>query len=394
MASRHLPALCVLVQVRLCFITILSLFLYSFVMIIHVFKITTFHLNQSIIRAMCNIASVEDGTWPFFLVFGPKNEQEKKKHVEMFAQIGVKDYEFVENPRSLYAFGRRHRNIPFLLHGTTYTCMGVLELAGVKVNWICWGAGSSINRKSVKSMLSTPLKMLIYHKFCSIKALMSDDKTTLERDFLLKGVGVLPYYSYNILLHRDKIEEERRKKRKQVDRVRILLGNSAHNINYYYDVLPLLARFKGLVTVNCMMQYPKKDEQTLNHLCNKGRSLMGDDAFFLDMHMLDFDEYIEYMSGFDIYICGTPTQSGLGAAAMSLMLGKKVVLTGKNLNWIRSQEYVVFDVDDIDGMSERDFLADLSEEQKDRNFENAFSRIEERRDRWVEYMREIFKQTR
>ena len=143
-----------------------------------------------------------------------------------------------------------------------------------------------------------------------------------------------------------------------------------------------------------MMQYPKKDEQTLNHLCNKGRSLMGDDAFFLDMHMLDFDEYIEYMSGFDIYICGTPTQSGLGAAAMSLMLGKKVVLTGKNLNWIRSQEYVVFDVDDIDGMSERDFLADLSEEQKDRNFENAFSRIEERRDRWVEYMREIFKQTR
>ena len=103
MASRRLPALCVLVQIRLCFITILSLFLYSFVMIIHVFKITTFHLNQSIIRAMCNIASVEDGTWPFFLVFGPKNEQEKKKHVEMFAQIGVKDYEFVENPRSLYA---------------------------------------------------------------------------------------------------------------------------------------------------------------------------------------------------------------------------------------------------------------------------------------------------
>ena len=95
------------------------------------------------------------------------------------------------------------------------------------------------------------------------------------------------------------------------------------------------------------------------------------------------------MSKFDIYVCGRLGQSGLGAANTSIILGKKVFLTGKNLQWMRSRGLFVYDLNDIENGSDSDFFTLLTEEQKKFNFESQFAGIEEIMDRWIQYLQKI-----
>ena len=357
-------------------------------MIIHTFKLTTFHLNKTLIRAMNKVSFNISEITPYFLIYGSFNEIEVKKHIELFKQSRITNYYFAYNPKMLYQFAIKNRQHSFLLHGVTYVCMYILSFAGVKLNWVCWGPGASINRRNWKSILFTPAKILIYHRFRNITTLMVGDKVTLEHDFWLKGIEVLPYYPYNAVHFKDKLIMLNKTSMHRA-RLAVLLGNSANCIDSYYELLEKLSRFKGLVTINCMMQYPQVDKQTLSDLKNRGESIFGKDAFFCDTEMLEIEAYFTYMSKFDIYVCGRLSQSGLGAANTSIMLGKKVFLTEKNLQWMRSRGLFVHDLNDIGKGSDSDFFTPLTEEQRKLNFDKEYADVEEIMNKWIQYLQKI-----
>jgi len=359
-------------------------------MIIHIFKLTTFHLNKTLIKAMHKVSSNISEISPYFLIYGSFNEMEVRKHIELFKQSRITNYDFAYNPKMLYQFAIKNRQHSFLLHGTTYACMCILAFAGVKLNWVCWGAGASINKRNWKSILFTPFKILIYHRFRNITTLMVGDKVTLEHDFGLKGIEVLPYYPYNKVHFKDRLMMLN-KTSVHREKLAVLLGNSAHCIDSYYELLGKLSRFKGLVTINCMMQYPQVDKRTLSDLKNKGEAIFGKDSFFCDTEMLGTEAYFAYISKFDIYVCGKLRQSGLGAANTSIMLGKKVFLTGKNLQWMRSSGLFVYDLNDIEKGSDSDFFTPLTEEQKKLNFDKEYADVEEITNKWIQYLHKIAK---
>lgn len=358
-------------------------------MLIHVFKITTFYLNSTLIKSFSAISPKDSPMRPYYLIFGRGDKNSKEKHENLFAKINVVDYSFIESLYSLYVFAHRNRKVAFLLHGTTYACMSVLELAGANVNWICWGAGASINHKSLKSILFTPIKKNIYRNFFTIKTLINDDKLTLERDFSLSQVELLPYYSYNSLVYKNYFIEKYNNPSPKNKKPVVLLGNNAHNLAYYYELLNLLVPFKDKITIHCMMQYPKVDEHVLLKLQNTGSSLFGKNSFFVDTQLLDMDSYLDYLSNFDIYLCGNPNQSGLGAVINCLRLGKKVFLAGKNLSWVRKIGFIVFDVNDVRESSCNDILSELSDLQKKINLMNNYDSIEMRKKQWIEYLQFI-----
>lgn len=360
-------------------------------MIVHTFRLTSFHLNKSLIRAFNEISTNNSAIVPYFLIYGTYIETEVKKHLDLFDQLGITNYYFSHSIKELYQFAKENKNLSFLLHGMTYACMCTLIISGVKLNWVCWGAGASVNWRNWKSILFTPFKILIYHRFHTIITLMAGDKITLEHDFLLKGVKVLPYFAYNAVHFKDKfIKLNRNKDHKS--KLAVLLGNSAHCIDTYYELLDKLSRFKGLITVNCMMQYPRIDNRILLDLKEKGEALFGRDSFFLDTEMLETEAYFAYMAKFDIYICGTLEQSGLGAANTCIILGKKVYLTGKNLDWMRSCGLFVCDVKSIENSSDCDFLELLTERQKNFNFNKRYTSVEEIKEKWIRYLQIIAKE--
>ena len=359
-------------------------------MIIHIFKLTTFHLNKSLIKAMNEISQSDSEITPYYLMYGLRDEVEVKKHIALFKQLGIINYSFVHNAKTLYLFAKDFHNHSFLLHGVTYACMCVLIFAGVRLSWVCWGAGASINRNNWKSVLATPLKILIYRRFHALTTLMDGDKITLEHDYLLKGVEVLPYYAYNAVHFKDWFTKQN-KNETHMGKLAVLIGNNAHCVDSYYELLNKLSRFKGLITVNCMMQYPRKDQKVLEDLQSKGEMIFGKGSFYCDTEMLQTEAYFAYMSKFDIYICGVTKQSGLGAANTCITLGKKVYLTGKNLNWMRSCGLLVYDINSIEHSSNSDFLKPLTEEQKKFNFDNEYAGVEKIKNRWIQYLHKIAK---
>lgn len=361
-------------------------------MIIHTFRLTTFHLNKTLIKAMQDISSNKSELSPYFLIYGSYDRVEVEKHVELFRQSNIANYYFAYNIKMLYCFAKRNKQYPFLLHGMTYACMSTLILSKAKLNWVCWGGGSFINWKNWKSILFIPFKFLIYHRFRSIITLMTGDKITLEHDLLLKGVKVLSYYAYNTVHFKDWFIEQNKKKEVHTGKLAVLLGNNGHCIDNYYELLNMLSRFRGQITVNCMLQYPQVDARVLSDLKNKGKTIFGKDSFFCDMEMLETEAYYVYMSKFDIYICGTAEQSGLGAANTSIKLGKKVYLKGKNLHWMRSRGFLVFDLNDIENGSKDDFFTPLTDEQKKFNFDKQYAGLDEVKNRWIQYLQEIANQ--
>lgn len=360
-------------------------------MIVHILNLRTFQLNKNLIRGFYEISSNDSSINPYFLIYGRHIEKEVKKHLDLFEQVGITNYSFAYSATDLYHLARKFKKYSFLLHGMTYTCMSTLILSGVKLNWVCWGAGASINKQNWKSILFTPAKILIYHRFHNITALMTGDKVSLERDYLLNRVEVLPYYPSTIVHFKENLIKLNKT---SIHRAKfaILLGNSANCISSYYKLLDRLSRFKGLVTINCMMQYPQINKQTLSNLKNKGEAIFGKDSFFCDTEMLDTKAYFDYMSQFDIYVCGRAEQSGLGAANTSILLGKKVFLTGKNLQWMRSRGFLVYDLNDIENDSESDFFNLPTEEQKKINFEKQYTDTEEIKNRWIQYLQKIANQ--
>lgn len=354
-------------------------------MIIHIFYLPNYHLNLSIIESFIYIATENGGIDAKFLIVGSGN-QYNDIYKKRLRELEIENYLFISGAKSLWDYSIKNKNQCFLLHGVPYEYIACCVFANVRnLNWVCWGAGARINRKSIKSLLFTPIKRFLYKRFCSVIALMTGDKTSLETDFKLDNVKVIPYYSIKHNKLRDMFYTLLSTPSVNKNKVKVLLGNNGWCLPTYYDLLKKISKYSASIEVHCMLQYPEvKDEEKIK-ITEFGRSLFGAN-FYLDLEILSTEDYIHYINTFDIYICGCEEQSGLGAVSTCLKLGKKIYLTGLNYDWIISQKFYIFHVNDID---KDDFLIELSQEDKKYNINKWYETRMSLKDIWADYLKEI-----
>lgn len=355
-------------------------------MIIHVFKLDleAYQLNFGIVRSFVSLykETKSDCIKPFFLFYGCINNEIKEKYFALLEALSYSEYKCVETPKELKKFVTSHKVEPYLLHGISYKGMFSFVRLNVKnLNWICWGQGASINYRNWKSIIFTPFKRWIYHHFQTTVVLLNGDKLTLMKDYAMKNIIVLPYYTESYERMRD-VYNQLRSLNYDKDKPVIYLGNSTNCIDSYFELLNTLSRFVGKIELHCMLQYGStSSHKKLEDLINYGKSLFAND-FYPDVDYMDERTYLQYMNKCDVYICGRKSQSGLGAIHTALILGKKIYITGKNFDHIISKSYRVFELSSLDDT----FMHPLSDEDRILNYNLQFSQQETIRSAWVEYL--------
>lgn len=288
---------------------------------------------------------------------------------------------FCSNPISLFISIIKLKCRVVVCHGDSYAMRTMPLLLGCKVTWVCWGAYTTLSG-SLLSYISYPYKFVVNHLQKHIVALMLSDKEDLEKTYHLNNVIVLPYPSHQY----EQIAPLGLFDLAHHDPVKVLIGNSGHCSPWYKDVIDLVSKFGNKIEVHCMFQYPQWQD-VMSDLSQYGSSLLGEN-FFLDTNYLSSTEYINYLSSYDIYICPKPTQSGLSAIHIALVLGKKVYLTGKNFEWERYLGAKVFEIEKIKSEDYNSFSHELTAADKQKNRErivNHWDRVNE----WVEFYKSL-----
>ena len=360
-------------------------------MIVHVFIGSRYHLVPIISEGI--ITHYSQDADHYFVLYG-KSDMDKQKYITLYNQYNFSNYVFCH---SLLEFSKiiwKLRKKPVLFHSGSYSWFAIANFLRAKnLHWICWGAGSSINKKNIKSILMTPVKCWLYYKFQTIIVLMDDDKKTIVEDFHVcsKKVRVMSYASnegkspYNELILKLLMEEK-----EQNQKPLVLLGNSPRCFSSYFEMLPRLAQYKGKIRVQCMNHYSLIRDDAYNQLISLGKDLFGDD-FRSNEEFYNVEDYLHYMNTCDIYICSVDRQSGLGAASNCLRLGKKVYVHGKNYNWLKDHlNCVIFDTDQITpSLSYEDFVSPLSKNDQIFNFNAIVQDKIDSAQMWHEFYKSI-----
>lgn len=320
-------------------------------MVVHILDLSSdsYQLTKNLIVSFVKLYKIDPRTDPFFLLVGKVSEERKAFFVKVFHDIGYNKYDFISLRNLLSQLSKRFdKKQPILLHGGRYSIMFILLCARMKnLNWVCWGSGTTINRISVRSILSAHIKKRIYHKYRSIITLMDDDNNSLQNNFGVRYVTTLPYYGRKDETILNQFKEHFAHQPRNAKRV-VYLGNSGHYIAEYIEALEILRKKKGRIEVHCMLPYGLDGKgKQLRSLSSIGKEYYGED-FFMDYQYMDYSDYLKYMNKCNIYICGAKNQTGLGAIYASLALGKKIYLTGRNLNHIQSLGYTVYNIDTVE----------------------------------------------
>lgn len=358
-------------------------------MIVHVFTGERYHLVPSIAKGYATVYNKD--VQHCFLLMG-SNHIDKVLYDKVFNEVGFTNYHFVMSKWQLFGQLWKNRNYSILFHAGDYIHFLIAFVAGCNhVNWVCWGAGASIHH-NWKSMLSIPLKCWIYHRFYSIVTLMNADRVSIIHDFKVSHgkIKTIPYTVTDTASPYDEICLRLLKKANVTSREKpvVLLGNNPGNIRYYIELMELLRPFKGKICVHCMMNYSLVRNQQYYDFIRYGYELFGDDFHSNEEFYQGTENYANYMNMCDIYMCGNPDQTGLGALGMVLRLGKKIYVTGKNYDWaIKECGVRVFHLSDLSTFG--DFVKPLSDEEKMHNYQVMLNRRILLPIQWREYLHQL-----
>lgn len=361
-------------------------------MIIHIFTAERYHLVPGISKGFAT-TYIEDAEH-FFVLYGNKNLN-KELYVSHFSQIGFSNYVFCKSYFHLVKLLFHYRQQAILFHAGNYIWhLTAILLGGRNVNWVCWGGGTTISN-SWKSKIGGFVKRFTFNHFRSIVTLMEPECEELIRNFGISSekIHTISYAS----IKEDVSELDMLCKRLleegsvNLDKPVVLLGNSHYWIDSYIKMLPLLKQYAGKIKVQCMLNYEFEKKEKYQTLVDLGKTFFGDDFKTNEVFYSKYADYIHYMNGCDIYVCAVDKQTGLGAISTCLRLGKKIYITGNNLEWVQ-QEYssIVFPVDIItEKLSYEDFVKPLTKEEKDYNYQSRIKSKAENRNKWHKYLREI-----
>ena len=325
-----------------------------------------------------------------FILLGT-DKVEKIRYISIFEKYNFCDYTFCSyKPSDISRLLFQYRLSAILFHGGTSIWWQAAFDAGCEnVNWICWGGDAKwdTSRRKEQNVLKRLIgglydrimyrkRVKLYSRFKSIVALMEADKKSIVSQFKVNAdkIYVISYWSRRNTTFRHIIEDLINSPRThQPNKPLVLLGNNPGNIPYYSTLLDVLKRFSGRINLHCMLQYSLEKNDAYYALVEKGKSLFGND-FVTDEDFMSMDQYYPYMNTADVYICAHPDQSGLGAINTMILLGKKVYITGKNLEYITGYGAKVNEVSELENVSYENLIAPVpkSEQIKNRQAQDMF----------------------
>ena len=151
--------------------------------------------------------------------------------------------------------------------------------------------------------------------------------------------------------------------------------------------IPIIANIKR-TTLN----YNLIKDDRYNLLVKLGQEYYGGKFSTIENFMTQ-NEYLDFLKGYDIYICGELRQTGLGAINRALRLGIKVYLNGNNLEWFKQLGCVVYSTSQIPQQSFDLFEAPLSIDERITNYNciTTFLDESETLNKWVNYIEKHYK---
>lgn len=337
-------------------------------MVVHVLNAEMYHLTPGIILGLIN--NFKNRRFAFILL---GNNIDKSKYSSGVDEHIFNSFVFCSyNPIEIAQVLSRYKSSPILFHGgTPKWWQAALDAGCTNVNWICWGGDAKwdTSRRAKQNCIKRLIgglydkwayrgRVQLYSRFNTIVCLMSPDKASIINQFKVKEekVHVISYWSDRLTTYKNLIDDLTRNIQTiKADKPLVLLGNNPGNIPYYFTLLDILKRFAGRIQVHCMLQYSLIKDERYNELVEKGKSFFGED-FVTDEEFMNMQQYYPYMNTADVFICAHPDQSGLGAINTMVMLGKKVYITGKNLEFVTGYGAVVNDVAELNSVTYEDFV--------------------------------------
>lgn len=242
-----------------------------------------------------------------------------------------------------------------------------------KIIWICWGSGSHIVR-GVKGFFINSFRKYIFKKLGVIVTLMSPDYNDVKKNFYLKNVILLPYYSRIWDFKNNPMFLNALAYSNNKDKVRVKIGNSASGTNLHSESFKSLMRFKS-DNIKIVTPLSYGSDITRKKIIEEGETIFKDKYQALLKHLSQID-YAKYLSEeIDILVYHAETQTGLFNIYFSVYCGKKIFLNGYNYEWLKAIGVLVFHVNELKDLSFEEFIMPLSNDQIIQNRENLIKAI-------------------
>ncbi|WP_223701117.1 TDP-N-acetylfucosamine:lipid II N-acetylfucosaminyltransferase [Sutcliffiella deserti] len=224
-----------------------------------------------------------------------------------------------------------------------------------KSNWIVWGGDLFSYRESnIIKRIFAMMKKSIVKNIYGISTLVKGDQELVTDLYDTKAKRFMAIY----------ISDERTKQIKEIinradyfkkkrKKIRVIVGNSATSTNNHLEVFEILKKYKGEnIEIVCPLSYGNKEyaEKVIMY----GKELFNDKFTYLDSFMT-MDDYMEYLSSFDIGIYNNDRQQGLGNIYSMLYLGKKVYMKSGTTMWLEMSRDMSLEVFDIENISHETF---------------------------------------
>lgn len=360
-------------------------------MIVHIFTADRYHLVPAISEGYLKFHLTNSDK---YILFGKKTLN-KPLYKELYNKYGFDNFVFCHTLKDLYLILNKHKNDTILFHSGSYIWFLIAIYSHCRnINWVCWGSGASTS-KTLKSKIACGLKKYIYSHFKTIVTLMLQDSISIHNDFGIPSDKIFNIgYSFKTKEFYDDILNKLNNLPKvSHNKPVVLIGNNPNNIKYYIQIMQMLSIYKGKIEIRCMLNYSLTKNDIYYQYLQVGENIFGSD-FISCEEMYNIEDYYKFMNQCDIYICGAENQSGLGAISTCLLLGKKIYITGKNYQWIKSNnDRTVFKVEDISKLTFKEFILPLSESEINYNRNSVINRAGKSKEKWREYFNLIQEDT-
>lgn len=358
-------------------------------MIIHILPPKRYHLTPSIATKFLELEKGHS----FQYVLYCEQEFDIEKYQKLFESINFSNYVFCQSKWELFKYMYKKNKNAVLCHSDDFLYYSIiLLLAGCKnISWVCWGAGTTPFR-GVKGKVLEIYCRKLYSIVNNIITLMSGDKDSLIKNYQVRSsiIHTIPYGFKSLSPDAAVVYRKLRSQKRNKKKVSVVLGNNPTNIDDYIAMLDRLKHYSGSITIECMLNYSLKKDNRYYDLLEKGSNLFGDD-FSTDEVLRNKEDYIQKMNEYDIYICSSKRQTGLGAIYAMLKLGKKVFIAGKNYNWIKNEyNSFIFNADSIGkNLSFSDFSTPLTLDEQEYNLLSNLAKYEENKKKWIDLLNKI-----
>ena len=291
------------------------------------------------------------GIRSFFIISSCCTKEQSDKYVSFFENLGFNQYlilnddisnapffvkfltkkgVFYANEYKIYSYILTNPNKIYLLHGDFLSTLGKIFLVAkqIRINFVCWGFGKELIgnlylkiRAKISYMAFSNIVCLMTPELDILKEIVSDNQTLRKLSYF----DSLLSYAKN----------ESKKERLKLDLPKLLLGNSGRHILEYDAFLSKIDINAVQGSISCMINYGASESE-IEIFESKWVNFINSGKLILLKDIVSQEEYVKMMNKYDMYISPKESQTGLGAIYCSLLLGKKIYITGTNYEFISS----------------------------------------------------------